>query len=191
MRVISGLLAPSGGKESSDKGDSSDFGNRRCLCLLCGHSWVSRRGRKPKNCPKCRTQKWDSPPAEKRCVRCGHVWMSTIPSPKRCASCGSYHWNERLDTNSCKRCGHRWVSKRAWMPKRCPSCRSTVWFIPQGMFGRENHPRENGENRERKILSLYREGKSCMQISISESIPYSTVYEVLKKLMADKKSIRA
>ncbi|MGI5964990.1 MAG: hypothetical protein ACOX8L_03970 [Candidatus Methanomethylophilaceae archaeon] len=189
VRAVSETLSPPENKPSGAE-DPSDFGRHRCVCLICGHSWIPRRGKKPKSCPKCRTRKWDSPPTEKHCVRCGHVWMSTVPSPKRCVACSSYLWNEKFDVNKCKKCGHEWVSKRNKMPKRCPSCRSTVWFISRGIFGREDRPKESKEDREGKILSLYREGKSCTQISISESIPYSTVYDTLMRLMADKKSIR-
>ena len=32
-------------------------------CLRCGHEWIPR-GKKPKQCPKCRSPYWDKPRQE-------------------------------------------------------------------------------------------------------------------------------
>lgn len=32
-----------------------------CHCERCGESWPSLLGRKPKQCPRCKSYKWDVP----------------------------------------------------------------------------------------------------------------------------------
>ena len=102
--------------------------------------------------------------------------------PKRCPECGSHQWNVPPKTYVCKRCGNTWNSKGGKTPKRCPSCSSKDWDRERDVETKNGGRAafEMDDEMFRSIVEKYRHGMSCVDISISCSIPYSVVYQVIR-----------
>ena len=121
-------------------------------CARCSYEWIPRKDELPKRCPKCRSIKWNDSHLRVTCLRCGHTWNSHNGSPKRCPSCGTHQWNTPPRSYTCADF------------QRAPSRESEVDAVLEGL-----------------ILGEYRKGRSCVDISISEGIPYSLVFETVKR----------
>ena len=71
----------------------------------------------------------------------------------------------RAVTPACPLCSSKdWASEREADVQRAPSRESEVDAVLEGL-----------------ILGEYRKGRSCVDISISEGIPYSLVFETVKR----------
>ncbi len=92
-------------------------------CRKCGYVWKSRTD-KPKYCPKCKTNAWDSDTFKLKCFRCGYKWvLSEGVDPEAvstCPSCRSKKWNELPPLRLCFSCKNLFVSQAPG--KRCPEC---------------------------------------------------------------------
>ena len=90
------------------------------------------------------------------------------------ASVGSY---------TCKRCGYSWNAKGTKVPRKCPLCSSKDWASEREADFQRAPSRESEVDAvlEGLILGEYRKGRSCVDISISEGIPYSLVFETVKR----------
>ena len=130
-------------------------------CARCSYEWTPRKDELPKRCPKCRSIKWNDSHLRVTCLRCGHTWNSHNGSPKRCPSCGTHQWNTPPRSYTCKRCGYSWNAVD--IQKTGPSA-PEVDAVLEGL-----------------ILGEYRKGRSCVDISISQGIPYSLVFEIVKR----------
>ena len=150
------------------------------VCSRCSYRWVQRKDALPKRCPRCRSVKWNEPDLRVTCLRCGHSWNSHDGSPKRCPKCGSHQWNVPLRTFKCLRCGNVWESKGSRSPKRCPACCSRQWNVEPEPESSDEGDRRDAET-EKAILSAYRAGKGCVDISIELGVPYSVVRDVVSK----------
>lgn len=152
-------------------------------CARCSYIWIPRKEELPNRCPKCRSIKWNNPNLKITCLRCGHSWNSHNGTPKRCPSCGTHQWNVPPNEYECKRCGYVWHSKGRKTPCRCPMCTSRTWFQEEDVNEPKKNPRAKHEDHscDDLIMSEYRRGMSCVNISISNNIPYSKVYSVIRK----------
>lgn len=152
-------------------------------CARCSYIWTPRGDEHPKRCPKCRSIKWDNPELKVTCLRCNHTWNSHNGTPKRCPSCGSHQWNTPPQEHTCKRCGYVWHSKGNKLPCRCPMCTTRTWAQDIDELGRKR-PRKvvpiDGSFEE-VIMKAYRHGMSCVDIAISKNIPFSKVYDVIRR----------
>ena len=115
--------------------------------------------------------------------RCGHTWNSHNGSPKRCPSCGTHQWNTPPRSYTCKRCGYSWNAKGTKVPRKCPLCSSKDWASEREVDIQKTGPSapEVDAVLEGLILGEYRKGRSCVDISISQGIPYSLVFEIVKR----------
>lgn len=153
-------------------------------CTRCSYIWIPRKSELPKRCPKCRSIKWNDHDLKVACLRCGHVWNSHNGSPKRCPSCGTHQWNVAPKEYSCKRCGYNWVSKGRKQPKRCPMCTSRGWSTDSDPPNSRASRNETDREFEDFVMKEYRRGCSCVDISISNNLPYSKVYSVVRRTLA-------
>ena len=152
-------------------------------CARCSYEWIPRKDELPKRCPKCRSIKWNDSHLRVTCLRCGHTWNSHNGSPKRCPSCGTHQWNTPPRSYTCKRCGYSWNAKGTKVPRKCPLCSSKDWASEREADFQRAPSRESEVDAvlEGLILGEYRKGRSCVDISISEGIPYSLVFETVKR----------
>ncbi len=156
-------------------------------CARCSYEWVPRRDELPKRCPKCRSIKWNDPHLKVTCLRCSHTWNSHNGAPKRCPSCGTHQWSTPPRSYTCKRCGYSWNAKGTKVPRKCPMCSSKEWSTDRDAESRRVI-REESESElaiESLIVGEYRKGRSCVDISISRGLPYSKVYEIVRKNSAN------
>lgn len=148
-------------------------------CVRCSYRWIPRKDELPKRCPKCRSTKWDDAHLCVNCVRCGYSWNSHDGNPKRCPKCGSHRWNIPPNNYTCKRCGRTWESRSGKVSKACPSCHSHLWSVSREPEEIVDSP--NFAIYEKDILSLYRQGKGCVDIAVCLNVPYSTVREIVSR----------
>jgi DNA-directed RNA polymerase subunit RPC12/RpoP len=84
---------------------------KTCICLRCGHGadpakpWVSTKdGEDPKQCPNCKSYKWNTPVQElydHSCRQCGAGFKSPLKDgPVKCPRCKSFAWNRNLKSNA-------------------------------------------------------------------------------------------
>ena len=108
---------------------------------------------------------------DRLCLQCGHVWKSRGRTlPRRCPVCRSARWNTPARENlECLRCGHRWTPRGVGVPVNCPRCKSVYW--------REDRvePEEVTGDLLRKAMSMYSEGKGCLEIAMLLDIPLEDV----------------
>ncbi len=153
-------------------------------CARCSYVWTPRGDDNPKRCPKCRSIKWNNPELKVTCLRCNHTWNSHKGVPKRCPSCGTHQWNVPPQEFTCKRCGYVWHSKGSRIPCRCPMCTTRTWAQDVDELGHRKSKKQAGPADgayDELILKEYRRGLSCVDISIARNIPYSTVYDVVRR----------
>ena len=69
------------------------------------------------------------------------------------------------------------------VPRKCPLCSSKDWASEREADFQRAPSRESEVDAvlEGLILGEYRKGRSCVDISISEGIPYSLVFETVKR----------
>lgn len=152
-------------------------------CARCSYEWSPRKDELPKRCPKCRSIKWNDPHLTVTCLRCGHTWNSHNGTPKRCPSCGTHQWSTPPRSFTCKRCGYSWNAKGSKVPRKCPMCSSKEWSSDREAETRKVVKEESEADimMEKMIVGEYRRGRSCVDISIARGLPYSKVYEIVKK----------
>ncbi len=156
-------------------------------CARCSYEWMPRKDGLPKRCPKCRSIKWNDPSLKVTCQRCGHSWNSHNGTPKRCPSCGTHQWNVPPRVFTCKRCNYTWNAKGSKVPRKCPSCSSKDWAVGRDEDTRRasKHDSEIDEATEGVVVREYRRGSSCVDISIAHGIPYSLVYDIVRRHIAN------
>ena len=69
------------------------------------------------------------------------------------------------------------------VPRKCPLCSSKDWASEREVDIQKTGPSapEVDAVLEGLILGEYRKGRSCVDISISQGIPYSLVFEIVKR----------
>ena len=69
------------------------------------------------------------------------------------------------------------------LPRKCPLCSSKDWASEREVDIQKTGPSapEVDAVLEGLILGEYRKGRSCVDISISQGIPYSLVFEIVKR----------
>ena len=74
-------------------------------------------------------------------------------------------------------------AKGTKVPRKCPLCSSKDWASEREADFQRAPSRESEVDAvlEGLILGEYRKGRSCVDISISEGIPYSLVFETVKR----------
>ena len=124
-------------------------------CARCSYEWIPRKDQLPKRCPKCRSIKWNDPHLRVTCLRCGHTWNSHNGAPKRCPS--------------------------------CPLCSSKDWASDREVDIHKISPQmeEVDSVLEGLIMGEYRKGRTCVDISIAQGIPYSLVFEIVRRNTAN------
>ncbi len=162
---------------------SNNASSNALRCARCSYEWMPRKDGPPKRCPKCRSIKWDDPNLRVVCLRCSHEWNSHNGTPKRCPSCGTHQWNVPPRSFNCKRCNYVWNAKGSKIPRKCPLCSSKDWSLDKAAdeLNSVRTALETEIAMEDQILKEYRRGSSCVDISISKGLPYSLVYEVVKR----------
>lgn len=108
---------------------------------------------------------------DRLCLQCGHVWKSRGRTlPKRCPVCRSARWNTPARENlECLRCGHRWTPRGVGVPVNCPRCKSVYWREDRA------EPEEITDDLLRKAMTMYSEGKGCLEIAMLLDIPLEDV----------------
>ena len=156
-------------------------------CARCSYEWIPRKDQLPKRCPKCRSIKWNDPHLRVTCLRCGHTWNSHNGAPKRCPSCGTHQWNTPPRSYTCKRCGYSWNAKGTKVPRKCPLCSSKDWASEREVDIHRISPQmeEVDSVLEGLIMGEYRKGRTCVDISIAQGIPYSLVFEIVRRNTAN------
>ena len=95
------------------------------MCYGCGHTW-KMRAEKPKRCPSCQSQIWDTPFYKLQCRRCGYKWKArpgkTSNEVKICPSCKSRKWNETPKMMLCVSCRLFYINRSNTPHSRCPAC---------------------------------------------------------------------
>ena len=122
----------------------------RCNC--CDYEWIRRSPSRPKKCPLCRSEEWDSPRRVRQvCQLCGHIWVCRGRPPVRCPRCRSSVWNMPPKAVRCQRCGHAWKMRARRSEdavSSCPSCGSRRWNVPMSI----SLDIDSGRARYREIL---------------------------------------
>ncbi|MDD3378913.1 MAG: hypothetical protein RBR05_01430 [Candidatus Methanomethylophilaceae archaeon] len=183
-----------------EKSDQTKDGDGCYVCSCCSYRWKSRKENGlPRNCPSCRSTVWMKSFELRACTRCGYEWSSTNQKPKRCPSCGTYHWNEIPVSYHCLKCNYTWIAKRDWPPKRCPECRSTAWNSKKesSHMGPSQYSllmqldiSDMDPAEVEGIIERYRKGESCTNIALNSPMPFSIVYEIIRKEYPMSNSIR-
>ncbi len=126
-------------------------------------------------CPRCgMVFRRDSEAAyltDRLCLQCGHVWKSRGRTlPRRCPKCRSTRWNTRArEELACLRCGYHWIPRGVGVPVNCPRCKSVYWRE------RKEEPETVTDDLLRKAVSMYSEGRGCLEIAMSLDIPLEEV----------------